>query len=261
MNPPAQIILDTTEAQKPTETQRSFISAVPRGEAKRPFIQRLFTRIAPRYDWFNRLASGGLDQRWRRVAIARGGVRPGQRILDVCAGTGDLALLCAQRQGGSGTVIGLDLNAEMLAHARRKPQGQRLRVGWCRSDAETLPFADGTFDRVVIGFSTRNLNDLPSGLKEMVRVLRPGGRLIILETGRPSHPLVRAGYQLFLLTGARLIGWLLTGRCWPFTYLAKSVQQFLTPAQFTERLQRVATQVEYIPISYGLASLYLATKP
>ena len=227
---------------------------------KRSFVQRLFTNIAPRYDWFNRLASCGLDQRWRRQAILRGGIAPGQRILDVCAGTGNLAILCAKRQRGQGTVAGLDMNCEMLAHAQRKQRSLRLRIGWCQGDAEVLPFPTGGFDRVLIGFSTRNLTDLMTGLREMVRVLRPGGSLIILETGRPANPLVRFGYQAFLFTAARTIGWLLTGRCWPFTYLARSVQQFLTPQQVVERLQSLKTQVQYVPLSRGLASLYLATK-
>jgi demethylmenaquinone methyltransferase/2-methoxy-6-polyprenyl-1,4-benzoquinol methylase len=229
-------------------------------DEKRSLVQHLFTRIAPRYDWFNRLASCGLDQRWRKKALARGGVGPGQRILDVCAGTGDLAILCARRQGGEGTVAGLDMNREMLAYARRKQRSSRLAVGWFQGDAEALPFASGSFDRVVIGFSTRNLSDLMGGLREMVRVLRPRGQLIILETGHPANPLLRLGYQLFLFTFARAIGLLLTGRLWPFTYLARSVRQFLTPQQFVERLQSVQTHVEYVPLSHGLASLYLATK-
>ena len=228
---------------------------------KKPFVQQLFTRIAPRYDWFNRLASCGLDQRWRRAALARGGIGPGQRVLDVCAGTGDLAILCARRQQGQGMVAGIDMNREMLVRAQRKQRSQRLAISWFQGDAETLPFVSGSFDRVVIGFSTRNLSDLTAGLREMVRVLRPGGRLIILETGYPSHPLVRLGYQAFLFTFARAIGFLLTGRLWPFTYLATSVRQFLTPQQVVERLQRVETQVHYVPLSCGLASLYLATKP
>ena len=229
-------------------------------EAKRPFVQRLFSRIAPRYDWFNRLASCGMDQGWRRQAVALGDVRPGHQVLDVCAGTGDLALRCAARQQGQGTVIGADMNREMLLRAQQKSRARRAPVSWVQGDAESLPFASGSFDRVLIGFSTRNLTDLTAGLREMVRVLRPGGRLIILETGRPANPVVRFGYQAFLFTFARLIGFVLTGRFWPFTYLARSVQQFLTPPQMVECLQSAKTQVQYEPLSFGLASLYLATK-
>ena len=227
---------------------------------KRPFVQRLFTRIAPRYDWFNRLASCGMDQRWRRASLACGGVAPDQRVLDVCAGTGDLALLCARRQREPGLVVGVDMNRAMLGYARRKQRAERLPVEWLQTDAEALPFASGSFDRVLIGFSTRNLSDLMGGIREMLRVLKPGGKLIILETGRPSNPVVRWGYQLFLFTVARTIGFMLTGRCWPFTYLARSVQQFLTPQELTEILRTLAAEVEYVPLSYGLASLFIATK-
>lgn len=230
------------------------------GSEKRAFVQRLFTHIAPRYDWFNRVASCGLDQRWRTQALIRGDIQPGQRILDVCAGTGDLTILAARRQQGNGAVVGLDMNRDMLTYAQRKQRSHQLSIDWLQADAEELPFASGSFDRVLIGFSTRNLSDLMKGLREMVRVLRPHGRLIILETGYPRHRLLRAGYQVFLFTFARVIGWILTGRVWPFTYLARSARQFLTPQQFVDRLQRVPTQAQYVPLSYGLASLYLATK-
>ena len=244
---------------------------------KRFFVQRLFSDIASRYDWFNRLASCGLDQRWRREAMALGEVQSGQRILDVCAGTGDLALMCATRQqpvahrarhsaatsmvaASGGIVVGIDMNRNMLAQAQHKQDARRLQIEWLQGDAEALPFVDGAFDRVLVGFSTRNLSNLTAGLREMVRVLRPGGRLIILETGYPANPLMRFGYQAFLLTGVRVIGWALTGRAWPFTYLARSVQAFLTPQQFVERLQGVAAHARYVPLFAGLASVYLATK-
>ena len=229
--------------------------------AKRPFVQQLFTHIAPRYDWFNRLASVGLDQRWRRAVVRRARLEPSHRVLDVCSGTGDLALLCGAACPAPRRVIGADMNRAMLERAQQKQRRRRLHVDWAQADAEALPFATGAFDRVLIGFSTRNLGDLTQALREMVRVLRPGGVLLILETGYPSHPVLRAGYQAFLFTVARSIGWMLTGRCWPFTYLARSVRQFLTPEQFCARLQSVGTQVEYVPLSCGLASLYLATKP
>lgn len=228
-------------------------------QEKRVFIRRLFTDLAPRYDWFNRLASFGMDQGWRREAVGRGGIGSGQRVLDVCAGTGDLTMLCA-REVGDGAVIGVDFTAAMLAGAARKQRRHGLRIAWVRGDALSLPFSDGSFDRVIIGFSTRNLADLTAGLREMLRVLRTQGRLIVLETGHPANPVIRAGYQAFLLTMARTIGFLLTGRCWPFTYLARSVRQFLTPKEFIERLQQLGTSAVYVPLSGGLASLYVVTK-
>lgn len=253
----------------PLTIEPAVASAEPRGasrnltgtEEKRSFVQRLFTRIAPRYDWFNRLASLGLDQRWRRDVVSHAEIAPGMRVLDVCAGTGDLAMLCAQRQGGIGEIIGIDLNGAMLSYARRKQASRQLAIQWLEADAQALPFPEGHFDRVVIGFSTRNLSDLTAGLREMVRVLKPCGRLLILETGCPANPLLRAGYQLFLFTIAPVIGFVLTGRMWPFLYLARSVRHFLTPQAVVEHLQAAGTEATYIPLSGGLASLYVATKP
>ncbi len=229
-------------------------------DEKRPYIQRLFTDIAPRYDWFNRLASCGFDARWRAAALRWAQLEPTHTVLDVCTGTGDLALLAVRRQGGQGHVVGIDMNGAMLHWACHKAERQAARIGWIQADAEALPFPTGSFDRVLIGFSTRNLTNLMAGIREMVRVLRPGGQLVILETGRPANPLVRWGHQLFLMTGARIIGLFLTGRLWPFTYLARSVQTFLSPDAFREHLQRAQTTVQYVPLSHGLASLYIATK-
>jgi demethylmenaquinone methyltransferase/2-methoxy-6-polyprenyl-1,4-benzoquinol methylase len=230
-------------------------------EEKRPFVQRLFTRIAPRYDVFNRLASCGQDQQWRSFALAAAGLQPQHRVLDVCAGTGDLSFQSAQWQQGRGLVVALDFTWEMLAHGRRRSEARRAAsVHWVQADALQLPFEEAQFDRVVVGFSTRNWVDLDAGLLEMLRVLRPGGQLIVLETGRPAHPLLRAGYFAYLFGVAPLIGFLLTGRLWPFWYLARSVKNFVTPAQFVERLRNMKVQVEYVGLSHGLASLYVATK-
>ncbi len=129
-----------------------------------------------------------------------------------------------------------------------------------QGDAQQLPFRSGTFDRVFIGFSTRNLSNLREGCCEMLRVLKPGGQLVVLETGYPANPLMRAGYLGFLTTAARGIGWALTGRCWPFTYLAQSVKRFLPPAEVVALLDACGAQARYHPLSWGLASLYVARK-
>lgn len=238
------------------------MSAAPDApSSKRRFVHRLFTTIAPRYDQFNRLASLTLDRRWRRRVVAEGRVEPGMRVLDVCTGTGDLALLCADRVAGEGLVVGADFNAMMLRGAAVKSAAVPRPPAWLRGDAQALPFPAGVFDRVLIGFSTRNLSDLPGGLREMIRVLKPGGQLLVLETGRPSHPVVRAGYFVFLHTVARAVGWVLTGRVWPFSYLARSVKEFLSPPEVVALLQRCGAAARYVPLSKGLASLYVADKP
>ena len=235
-------------------------SAQPAESSKRVFVHRLFTAIAPRYDWFNRLASFSLDQRWRRRTIDEAHLAPGLSVLDVCTGTGDLALLCRKRVQPGGQVVGLDFNAAMLRGAAAKPKAQQTSVAWLQADAQALPFASGTFDRVMIGFSTRNLSDLEAGLREMLRVLKLGGILLILETGRPTDPMLRAGYFVFLQTVARAIGLVLTGRLWPFTYLARSVKQFLSPEQFIRLLEDCGARARHVPLSGGLASLYVASK-
>lgn len=229
-------------------------------EQKRPFVRRLFTRLAPRYDLFNRLVSCGLDQGWRRRALAAAALQPGHMVLDVCAGTGDLSFFAQPQVGPQGAVVALDFTWDMLAAGRRRSQARRAAVRWVQGDALKLPFADGRFDRAVIGFSTRNLTDLMAGLQEMLRVVKPGGRLVVLETGRPAQPLLRAGYFAFLFGIAPVIGFVLTGRISPFLYLARSVKRFVTPAQFVEGLRNMKVQVEYEPLSCGLASLYVATK-
>lgn len=230
-------------------------------EEKRRFVHALFTTIAPRYDGFNRLASLGMDQGWRRRTVRESALQPEMRVLDVCTGTGDLALLCGRQLRGRGLVIGVDFTQAMLEGAVRKARAEGSKVVWMRADALTLPFASESFDRVLIGFSTRNLGDLRAGLGEMVRVLKRRGRLVILETGWPSNRLVRAAYLGFLLTVARTIGWLLTRRVWPFTYLARSVKGFLTPAELVALLTSCGTSARYVPLSMGLASLYVAEKP
>jgi len=230
-------------------------------DSKRVFVHRLFSTIAPRYDCFNRLASLNLDQGWRRRAVATSELSAGMDVLDVCTGTGDLALLCADRLQGRGRIIGLDFNDDMLRPASRKAARRRASVQWMRGDALALPFRSGTFDRAFIGFSTRNLSDLRAGIQEMHRVLKPRGRLVILETGRPENRLLLAGYLVFLGTAARLLGLILTGRLWPFTYLARSVQAFLRPSEFVALMDRCGFQASCVPLSMGLAMLYLADKP
>lgn len=249
-----------SEVNKKKRRDTVIQKGLPSPDEKRPFVQRLFTSIAYRYDWFNRLASLGLDQLWRKQLIHRGGIRPGMLILDLCAGTGDLSLMCADGQSGFGMVVGADLNKAMLLIGKKKALDKGLEVQWLQTDAQKLPFPNGTFDRVIISFSTRNLTDLGEGLQEMVRVLQPGGQLLILETGRPKNPIVRIAYQAFLFTVVRVIGFVLTGRVWPFTYLARSVKGFITPEQFLIHLRACRTNAHYLPLSYGLASLYLAIK-
>ena len=187
----------------------------------------MFDRIAPVYDVMNHAMTGGLDRRWRRLT-AEAVVAPGDRVLDACCGTGDLAL--AARAAG-GTVIGLDFSERMLERARRKSS----EIEWMEGDLLRLPFADGSFDAATVGFGARNVADLDAGLRELRRVVRPGGRLGILEIVRPKGPLAlfyRAWFDgLIPLAGKALPG----GAA--YSYLPASVRRFPGPAELEERVR------------------------
>jgi demethylmenaquinone methyltransferase/2-methoxy-6-polyprenyl-1,4-benzoquinol methylase len=179
----------------------------------------MFDRIAPVYDGMNRLMTAGLDRRWRRAA-AEAVVRPGDKVLDSCCGTGDLAIAAAE---AGGKVIGIDFSKPMLEHARRKAP----ELEWVEGDALAMPFADGAFDAATVGFGVRNLSELDRGLREMRRVLRPGGRLAILEITRPRG-LLAPFYRLWFDVLIPAAGKILPGGS-AYTYLPASVRRFPDP--------------------------------
>lgn len=186
----------------------------------------MFDRIAPVYDVMNRAMTAGLDRRWRRLT-AEAVIAPGDRVLDACCGTGDLAL-AGLRAGG--VVTGLDFSEEMLARARRKSS----EIEWVQSDLLRLPFADGSFDAATVGFGVRNVDDLDAGLHELRRVLRPGGRLGILEIVRPRGPL-SLFYRAWFDGLVPVAGKVLPGGD-AYSYLPASVRRFPGPAELEERV-------------------------
>jgi demethylmenaquinone methyltransferase/2-methoxy-6-polyprenyl-1,4-benzoquinol methylase len=176
----------------------------------------MFDRIAPVYDVMNRVMTVRLDVRWRKLAAAAA-VRPGDRVLDAACGTGDLAI--ADLKAGASKVTGLDFSEEMLARARRKAP-----LDWVQGDMLALPFADGTFDAATVGFGVRNVADLELSLRELRRVLRPGGRLAILEITQPRGVL-RHFFHLWFDKIVPLLGKVLPGGS-AYTYLPASVKRF-----------------------------------
>lgn len=233
--------------------------------AQRVLMQRLFGRIAGRYDRFNAIVSGSLDRRWRARAIAQAlGGRPTSdvRVLDLCTGTGEIALGFTERLNGRSRIIGLDMSAPMLRLAQQKGRQRSARVGWTQGDAQQLPFASGSFDCVTIGFSTRNVPDLRAACVEMHRVLRPQGKLVILEAGKPQSFWMQMGYYTYLYTIMPLIGMLVCGAFWPFQYLRRSIATFLTPPAFSALLRETGFQtVTHLPCHGGIADLFVAVKP
>jgi len=188
----------------------------------------MFDRIAPVYDTMNRVMTAGLDGRWRRLT-AETAVRPGNRVLDAACGTGDLAI--ADRRAGAAHVTGLDFSEQMLARARRKT----VDVEWVQGDLLALPFEDGSFDAATVGFGVRNVDDLSLALRELRRVLRPGGRLAILEITQPRGPL-KPFFSLWFDRVVPLLGKALPGGS-AYTYLPASVKRF-PPAEGLAKLLR-----------------------
>jgi demethylmenaquinone methyltransferase/2-methoxy-6-polyprenyl-1,4-benzoquinol methylase len=191
-------------------------------------VQRMFDRIAPVYDAMNRVMTGGLDRRWRRITVEQA-VREGDRVLDACCGTGDLAL--AARVHGAGEVVGLDFSEKMLDRARTKGP----EIEWVQGDVLALPFEDASFDSATVGFGIRNVDDLEAGLRELRRVLRPGGRLAILEITTPSGVLAPF-YRVWFDRVVPLLGRVLPGGD-AYTYLPASVRRFPVPAELSRLLE------------------------
>jgi demethylmenaquinone methyltransferase/2-methoxy-6-polyprenyl-1,4-benzoquinol methylase len=211
----------------------------------------MFDRIAPVYDIMNRAMTMGLDRRWRRLT-AEAVVRPGDRVIDACCGTGDLAL-AARTVGGQ--VVGLDFSERMLERARRKSDS----IEWVRGDLLALPFADGSFDSATVGFGIRNVPELEAGLRELARVLRPGGRLGCLEITRP-HGLLRPFFRLWFDGLVPFAGKLLPGGE-AYTYLPASVRRFPGPTDLTKALESVGfVDVRWRLFGGGIVALHEGTK-
>ena len=210
-------------------------------------VRSMFDRIAPIYDSMNRLMTAGLDQRWRREA-AEAVVRPGDRVLDACCGTGDLAIAAA---AAGGRVTGIDFSEPMLQRARVKAPD----IEWVAGDALALSFADGSFDAATVGFGVRNLSELDKGLQELRRVLRPGGRLAILEITRPRG-LLAPFYRLWFDVLIPAAGKVLPGGA-AYTYLPASVRRFPDPQGLAELMDEAGFgEIRWRLFAGGIVALH-----
>lgn len=226
-----------------------------------PDSRPIFRPIVPVYDLLNRILSLGLDQAWRRRAAS---LLPKGRVLDIACGTGDLALASAARAGTR--VFGTDILPEMLARAAQKNRGRQASggpsaAGWTASTGERLAFRSESFDAATIAFGIRNFMDRQQGLREMARVLRPSGRLLILEFGVPTWPPFRALYLLYFRRLLPLAGRLLSGNARSYAYLPETVLAFPEPGAFEAEIAQAGFTVSASePLTLGIVRLYSAVR-
>ena len=239
------------------QTHFGFETVPADGKAER--VRAVFDSVAGNYDLMNDLMSGGLHRLWKRFALKRTALRPGDQALDVAGGTGDLSAGMARQVGDAGHVLHSDINREMLDRGRRRlvDAGLFSNVSTLQADAEHLPFADASFHCVMIGFGLRNCTDKPAALREMARVLKPGGRLLVLEFSRPAVQLIEPLYDLYSFRILPWLGEVVARDAGSYRYLAESIR--MHPDQ--ETLRDIMTtagleDVRYHNLSGGIVALH-----
>jgi demethylmenaquinone methyltransferase/2-methoxy-6-polyprenyl-1,4-benzoquinol methylase len=225
------------------------------GTLSEPQVQAMFDRIASVYDLMNSVMTVGLHHRWRSRAADLAAVAPGDRVLDVASGTGDLAIELARRVGPSGEVIGSDFSEGMLELARAKAPG----ISFEQANALDLPYDDDSFDAATVGFGARNFSDLPQGLREMTRVVRPGGRVVILEITTPERPPLSWFFRLWFDRLVPLLG-RFAGDPDAYTYLPSSVRRFPNARGLGAAMAAVGlVDVRWVVTAGGIIAIHAGT--
>jgi len=245
-----------------SDTTHFGYETVPTGEKARR-VREVFDSVAGRYDLMNDLMSGGLHRLWKRFALARTGLRPGQRALDVAGGTGDIAAGMAGQVGREGLVCLTDINAAMLAVGRDRllDRGIAANVRFALADAQKLPFPDASFHCVTIAFGLRNVTDKAAALRAMARVLKPGGRLLVLEFSKPILPLLAPAYDAYSFRVLPALGKLVAGDEASYRYLAESIR--MHPDQETLRGMMAEAGLEdcrFHNLSGGIVALHVGQR-
>jgi demethylmenaquinone methyltransferase/2-methoxy-6-polyprenyl-1,4-benzoquinol methylase len=228
---------------------------------KKEQVADMFDNISGHYDFLNHFLSAGIDRLWRRKAIALLSADRPRRVLDIATGTGDLALAALKLDPEE--VVGVDISNKMLDVGRQKiakrQLGKKVRLEY--GDAENLPFGEGSFDALTAAFGVRNFGDLPKGLEEMCRVLRPGGKAVILEFSRPKNIIFRKLYYFYFYNVLPFVGKLISRDNRAYTYLPESVKVFPDGDEMASILKDCGFKtIQCIPLTFGISTIYLAEK-
>ena len=237
-------------------------SALPRPDEKHSYVRDMFDSIAPRYDLLNSLLSARMHHGWRRVAADQAALKPGDAALDVCTGTGDLAFELARRVGRGGRVVGTDFSRPMLQIGEQKKAQRGLNeVSLALADTQALPFPDASFDAVTVGFGIRNVADIEKGIREMARVAKPGGRVVLLEFNQPTNRTFAALYRFYSFRVLPLLGGLVSGRRSAYEYLPSSVAAFHSREALAEMMNRAGlADVRVTDLVFGTVAIHRGVK-
>ena len=231
---------------------------------KESWVRRHFDNVAPYYDFMNTLCSLGIHYIWKRIAVDRLALRPGETVLDVCGGTGDLSILARQRVGDGGRVILFDINREMIqaGRASRSHAAARAAIHYIQGNAEAISLPDGTCDAAMVGFGIRNVTRLRRAFSEMYRVLKPGGRFMCLEFSKPVNPLFRRLYDFHSFHVMPLLGQILVGNREGYLCLPETIRLFSLPEELAALLRDVGfIDVAFRRLTNGIAVIHAARKP
>ena len=232
-------------------------------EEKYKLVVSHFTRVAPKYDFMNTLLSFGLHYAWKREAVRMLNLKPGDQLIDICGGTGDLSEMAGGYIGQKGKIVLYDMNMAMMeaGHRKRLKKKQPDRITYIQGDAEKIAFADNFFDAAIVGFGVRNLTHLIQGFSEMHRVLKKGGTLVCLEFSRPDNPMFRRLYDFYSFNIMPLLGALFTGSADSYTCLPETIRMFPLPDELSGILQEIGfSDVRYKKMTGGIAVAHGAKK-
>ena len=230
--------------------------------AKKEGIRKLFDNIAPDYDKLNHILSLNIDKGWRKKAVREiADIDKPIKVLDVACGTADFTIEIARKAASGSEVTGVDISEGMLAVGKEKIRKAGVSAELYIADCEALPYEDRSFDRISVGFGVRNFEHLDLGLKEMYRVLKPEGKLVILELSVPSNPVIRWCYKLYFLKILPAIGGLVSGDRGAYEYLPASVLRFPAPDKFIQMMNSAGFDtVKHTPLTFGICRMYVGKK-